>query len=176
MRRKAPPSTIRDVAARAGVSLATVSRVLNASGPVSVSAAEAVRRAVDDLDFRPSPLGRRLRASHSGMIGLVLPSLGSAIADGVATAAQAAGYALLVAVSGGDGAREAEAVAAMLDDRVEGVVLVVTGPASAMLDNRGVPYVPIAADGTAELGRQAVDLLRQRIAGGPRPPHCPSLR
>lgn len=51
--------TIKDVARLAGVSVGTVSRVINASGPVATATAEQVRSAIEELDFRPDAAGLR---------------------------------------------------------------------------------------------------------------------
>lgn len=147
--RNRPPSTIRDVAALAGVSPATVSRVMNASGPVSTGAADAVRSAVAALGFHPSPLGRRLRSARTQTLGLLLPSFAGfeagELADGISTAARAAGYAILIATSDHRAEREAEALGFLLGNRVEGLILTVAdADANAALDDldsRGIRYV-----------------------------------
>jgi DNA-binding LacI/PurR family transcriptional regulator len=65
------PVTIRDVAKQAAVSIATVSRVLNAAGEVSEATAEKVRRVVADLGFRPSRVSRSLKTSRSNLLGVI---------------------------------------------------------------------------------------------------------
>ncbi len=64
--------TIRDVAAHAGVSVATVSRWLSGQ---NVHAADAVRRAVEELDYRPNVSARSLRTGHRGVIGVIVPDI-----------------------------------------------------------------------------------------------------
>ena len=61
-------ATISDVAQKAGVSVATVSRVLNGSSRVSPETALRVRRAIAELDYRPNLLGRNLRRTKSERI------------------------------------------------------------------------------------------------------------
>jgi LacI family transcriptional regulator/LacI family repressor for deo operon, udp, cdd, tsx, nupC, and nupG len=70
-RSRAP--TIRDVARRSGVSVATVSRVLNDLPVVSASTRDRVRRAVDELDYRRSATARNLSVGRSQTIGVVAP-------------------------------------------------------------------------------------------------------
>ena len=59
------PVTIKDVAARAGVSYQTVSRVINNSPDVSVATREKVQEAIDDLDYRPSLAARSLSTASN---------------------------------------------------------------------------------------------------------------
>ncbi len=65
--------TIKDVAQRAGVSISTVSRVLNQSAPVSESKVISVRQAIDVLSFRPKAAARILAKQQTNTIGLLLP-------------------------------------------------------------------------------------------------------
>ncbi|MGZ6339878.1 MAG: LacI family DNA-binding transcriptional regulator, partial [Candidatus Limnocylindrales bacterium] len=68
------PATIYEVAALAGVSPATVSRVLN-GGPVSEEYVQRVRDAVEALQFRPNRTARNLRRQESEIIALVIPDI-----------------------------------------------------------------------------------------------------
>jgi LacI family transcriptional regulator len=68
--------TIRDVARLAGVSVATISRYLNNTAPLSADTAERVRAAMSELDFSPHPAARSLASSRTFAIGLVLNDIG----------------------------------------------------------------------------------------------------
>ena len=151
-------ATIRDVARKAGCGLATVSRVLNGTGPVSPAMREAVQVAVRDLDFHVNELGRALKRSRSGAIGCLVPSVANPVfADaiqGVQSRVAAAGYQLILATSDYDPGQETAAAAALVDARVEAVVLTVCDAAKsealAMLRRQGVPFCLMfnaAADG-----------------------------
>jgi LacI family transcriptional regulator len=96
-------ATIADVAQAAGVSIATVSRVLSPAPrpyPVRPATAERVRAAAAALNFVPSALGRGLATSRSGLLGLLVPDLADPhyphIASGVEDAARAADLAVLI--------------------------------------------------------------------------------
>jgi DNA-binding LacI/PurR family transcriptional regulator len=65
--------TIRDVAKRAGVGIATVSRVLNASPSVSEETREKVLQAIEELSFTPNPIARRLSTGRTLTIGVIVP-------------------------------------------------------------------------------------------------------
>ncbi|MFP3624252.1 LacI family DNA-binding transcriptional regulator, partial [Burkholderia sp. SIMBA_051] len=69
------PQTIKDVAALAGFSIATVSRAINAPHTVSPATLAAIRTAIDTLQFRPSPLGRQLRGERTRLVGVVVPTI-----------------------------------------------------------------------------------------------------
>jgi DNA-binding LacI/PurR family transcriptional regulator len=64
---------ISDVAARAGVSVATVSRVLTGNSPVAAAKREQVLKAIEELGYRPSSLARSLSLGKTGVIGVVAP-------------------------------------------------------------------------------------------------------
>lgn len=68
-------TTIRDVAKKAGVSVATVSRFLNGSGYVSADAAKAVTDAVNELKYELNPVARSLNTKQSHLIGLIVPDI-----------------------------------------------------------------------------------------------------
>ncbi len=68
-------TTIRDVAKKAGVSVATVSRFLNGSGYVSADSAKAVTSAVEELKYELNPVARSLNTKQSNLIGLILPDI-----------------------------------------------------------------------------------------------------
>ena len=69
------PATIRDVAKKAGVSVATVSRVLNKSATVSEKTYQRVLAAIAELDYSPSPIARRLSIGRTHTIGVLIPFL-----------------------------------------------------------------------------------------------------
>lgn len=138
--------TMRDVAALAGVSLKTVSRVVNGEPGVSPSLAAAVSSAVAALSFRPDAAARGLRRSdrRSYCVGLVvddLASWGSFVASASA-AALSAGYVLLVADRG------LAAVRAFAAHGIDGLLLVpvaVSGPELAAVLRPETPVLTLAA-------------------------------
>lgn len=94
------PSTIADVARHAGVSIATVSRVLNSSTPVEAGKAERVRLAMDELQFVPRHAARVLASKRTHTIGLVTSEISGAffppMLKGIEAGAHEAGYDLLI--------------------------------------------------------------------------------
>jgi LacI family transcriptional regulator len=124
---------MRDVARSAGVSLKTVSRVINDEAGVAADTAERVESAIAALGYAPNDLARSLRhGQSSGTLGLVIEDVAnpfySAIAQAVETAARDRGLLLITASAREDPAREHELVAALLRRRVDALLLVPAGP------------------------------------------------
>lgn len=119
---------IRDVAGRAGVSVATVSRVLAGNYPTSAAARAKVMRAVKDLDYVIDARARALAGTGPGTVAVIVRSVDSpfygAVAQGVEEEAAARGRLCLVCSHGGDEARELALVQMMREQRAEFVVLV----------------------------------------------------
>ncbi len=142
-------STIKDVAAHAGFSIATVSRAINAPHSVNPVTLAKVREAVDALRFRPSPLGRQLRGERTRLVGVVLPTLAHPVyaecLQGIEELAAAEGFRLMLTTTQYDSERERRAIDTLRSQRVEGLLLTVadadTHPLLDQLDADGPPYV-----------------------------------
>lgn len=108
MAHNSPPKrvTISDVSRRAGVSIATVSRVLNNTLPVSDETAEKVRKAIRELNFVPNSSARVLAGGKTQVLGLVIPEIAALsllpLLAGIETTARSLGYGLLIFSSGVD--------------------------------------------------------------------------
>jgi DNA-binding LacI/PurR family transcriptional regulator len=141
--------TIKDVAAHAGFSIATVSRAINAPHTVNPVTLEIVRQSINALDFRPSPLGRQLRGERSRLIGVVLPTLANPVfaecLQGIDELASAQGFRLMLMTTQYDSERERHAIETLREQRVEGLILTVadadTHPLLDELDRAGLLYV-----------------------------------
>jgi LacI family transcriptional regulator, galactose operon repressor len=178
--------TIRQVAARAGVSTATVSRVLARSGRVSPELDARVREAALALHYQPNRAARNLRARHGSTVGVLIPDIQNlfytAIVRAIDDEIQQHGYTVLLGNSGGQLDREQ----VYLDTfRAEGAVGVLLVPNQrddqlyrefqraqlpmVVLDRflalPGVDAVTVTnAGGAAEAVRHLVDLGHRRIA------------
>ena len=141
--------TIKQVAQQAGVSVATVSRAMNDSGPVSAAARQAINKVVVASGFRLNGIGRQLKTARSHTLGVLVPSLKNPIfADavtGIERAAERLGYRVLLASSAYNADKEVSAVDTFLTSRVEGLVLTVSdeerSAALALLGSTQVPFV-----------------------------------
>jgi len=120
-------ATIVDVASLAGVSTSTVSHVLNETRHVEPETKARVMSAVQATGYRRDALARSMRRARTDSIGLVVSDAGEpAFADmvhGVEEAAAQHGLSLLLANSAEDPARERAAVEALLDRRVDGLII-----------------------------------------------------
>ncbi len=165
------PVTIRHVAAHAGCSLATVSRVVNGTGPASPAMRVRVEAAVAELGFRPSEVGRSLARAHRRMLGVLVPSVANPIfataLSGMQDRARAAGLSVLIAQSDYDPEREVEAVEALVAERPVGLALTVCDPAASraldLAERSGIPTVLVHNEpGPRPVAAVAVD---NRAAG-----------
>ena len=141
---------IKDIAERAGASIATVSRVINGSGYVAAATRARVEAAIAESGYRPNAGARLMRTSESRMVGLLLPALDlhffGILAHEVEQALSARGYRALICSTAEDPAREEDYVAALLAQRVDGMLAVsVTADsrAFARLLEAGIPVVGI---------------------------------
>lgn len=101
---------LKDVAARAGVSVRTVSNVVNNVPAVAPATRERVRRAIEELGYRPNLAARNLRQGRTGLIGLSIPEIHSPyfgeLAGLLVEAAQERGWTVLIEQTGGRTERE----------------------------------------------------------------------
>ncbi len=142
-------STIHDVAARAGVSAATVSRFLRGH---RVRAAEPIRIAIEELSYRPSAVAQSLKSGRTRTIGVVVPDITNpyfaAVVKGMESATRDRGYRILLGNSDESGEREGDLLADMVH-QVDGVIL---APATEgdrtplRLRDAGVPVVFVDRD------------------------------
>ncbi|WP_129794152.1 LacI family DNA-binding transcriptional regulator [Sphingosinicella sp. CPCC 101087] len=151
--------TIDHVAALAGVSIKTVSRVLNDEPSVRADTRRRVREAMAALNYQPSLPARSLAGRRSNQLGLVYENPSAnyvyAVQSGAIARCRESGLRLLIQACGGDGEqRIGEILAMVAQTHVDG--LVVTPPLSAdsqlveALRRRGLPFVLIAPEGAGE--------------------------
>lgn len=120
-------TNIKDVAKAAGVSTATVSRVLaNADAPVRTETKERVLKAIHDLGYRPNLVARSLRAQKTAKIGLVVSDIRNpfftAISRAVEDAAYEEGYSVLLCNTDENPDKEALYLDLLHDENVAGVI------------------------------------------------------
>jgi LacI family transcriptional regulator len=162
--------TMRDVAARAGVSLKTVSRAINAEAGVSAATAERVAQAIEELGFRRNDLARSLRQGRtSSTLGLVIEDAAnpfySAIAQAVERAAWERGYLLITASCEEDPAREQELVHSLLRRRVDALLLVPASRDHSYLARETADGTPIVFLDRPPRGIAADQVLLDNVGG-----------
>ena len=124
-------ATIYTVAERAGVSIATVSRVLNGTARVSDQTLARVQRAMEELGYQPNAAARGLASSTTGTIALVFPKLSgpffSELIRGAEMAASDANYHLLIYGASGDVLGSDNQTLGMLTTKADGLILASSG-------------------------------------------------
>lgn len=138
--------TMREVARHAGVSVATVSRVLNGSGPVGEATRARIERVARQLRYVPNRAARSLNTARTHTLGVVLPDLYGAffseLLRGLDTAARQHEYHLLVAGAEGGGEGLAGALRAM-SGRTDGLVVMTPGGDDDVLEANLPPTLPV---------------------------------
>ena len=182
------PVTIKDVAERANVSISTVSAVVNDSKYVSPRLRAQVERAIEELGYIPSRVGRALSSKRSSMIAHMIPAIANPFFAALIQAAESAafhnGYNLLVCSSEGDPAKMRQHQEFLLGAGVDGVLI---SPSTrlpledqcAPFIERGIPVVVVAGSlappgvdavlsdnerGIRQLTQYLIDLGHTRIA------------
>lgn len=121
-------TTIRDVASKAEVSIATVSRVVNGNRPVHPDIRERVLKAVEELDYRPNFLARGLRQSNTCMIGLIIPDNSNPfyaeVARAIENAGFAAGYSVILCNSDLSDEKQQAYLDVLISHKVDGIILI----------------------------------------------------
>lgn len=120
-------ATVKDVAARAGVSPKTVSNVVNGLVPVSERTRLKVEQALEELDYVPNLSARGLRNGRSGVVGLALPDLNTPysaeIAHYVVEVAHEQGWSVQIEETGFDPKREFELISKARTNLIDGLIL-----------------------------------------------------
>ncbi|MGW2332823.1 LacI family DNA-binding transcriptional regulator [Streptomyces sp. NPDC001685] len=139
-------ATMADVARSAGVSVATVSHVLNGTRPVLPHTRQAVLDAVDELGYTPNTLARSLVTSRTRSIGLAVSAISNPyfteILQGVEAAALERGYGLLIADPHDDPRHEREVAQLLHERRVDGMIVAPSPDPRELLSYLGRHKVP----------------------------------
>ena len=172
--------TIREVATAAGVSTATVSRVLSGRDTVNPELAGRVQAAAQRLGYRTNRVARALRRQSTQTIGLVVPDITNpffpAVVQAVERALREAGLSLLLCDAGNDVAAEAELVRNLFDHQIDGLLISVCDRIASrqavrlaasrlpliQIDRRALGGMPFVGVDQAGAMRHIVDHLRQQ--------------
>ncbi len=119
--------TMADVAREAGVSMMTVSRVVNHKGDVSPDTRQRILEIIERVGYRPSGIARGLATQRTRTLGLVIPDIANAffasVARGVESQAYSKDYSVFLCNTNEDPQREMEVLQSLDEKRVDGVVL-----------------------------------------------------
>jgi LacI family transcriptional regulator len=139
---------LADVAAAAGVSLATASRALSGASGASSAAVAAVTAAAADLGYRPDPIARAMRSRSTGLVGIVVPGVSNPffaeVVDALENALQLRELEMVLADSRGLVKDEARRIETLVDRKVDGLIVIpVDDHASAFALRRAHRVVPV---------------------------------
>nr|WP_154959043.1 LacI family DNA-binding transcriptional regulator [Paenibacillus xylanexedens] len=138
-------TTIKDVANLAGVSVATVSRVINDRGYVHADTRKKVEEAVKALHFSPNEVARSLYTRKSKLIGLLLPDIANPyfpqLARGVEDRMQEQDYRLIFGNSDEDERKEQDYIQTFIQNNVVGVISSTNYPHSSIYEKLKIPVV-----------------------------------
>lgn len=144
------PPTMRDVAKRAGVSIITVSRVINETSYVREETRVRVRAAIEELNFVPNQIASSLRSRQTKALALLLPTITNSfwtnIARGAEDEAEAYGYSLFLCNTDDDPDKEERYFDVLVRNRVGGILIVpspLSTPRLHRLQRRQMPFVQI---------------------------------
>lgn len=151
---------IRDIAKRAGASIATVSRVVNGSGYVSAEMRARIESAIAELGYTPNAGARMMRSGNSRMVGVLLPALDvhffGILAHVVEQALFRQGYHAMICSTAESPEHEAAYVAALLGQQVDGVILASVTSEGAAVERLRAADIPIVAVDRALPGLPAI--------------------
>ena len=179
--------TARDVAALAGVSVGTVSRVVNGAVSVNAQVRDRVTSAIATLGWRPSIVAQNMRGRATRMIGFIFPDLDnplfSSMIKGAEDVLTRAGYMLIVGSSNGQSEREMALIDLFGQRQADGLIFTIeqeSHPAVqkcmaqarfpiVMLERDGTPAATVSAgadhfQGTLQATRHLIELGHRRIA------------
>lgn len=144
-------STIKDVAARAGVSFTTVSHVLNGTRRVSDDARQRVESAIAEMGYSPSAIARSLKTSETHVLGVLVPNITNPffaeLTRGIEDTCRQTRYSVFLCNSDDDPVRQGHYLQTLLERRVDGLLLAAAaGEAEALaqrLESARVPTVVV---------------------------------
>ena len=171
-------ATIRDVADRAGVSVGSVSAVINKTAPVSDDMRTKVLKAVEELGYTPDGVARSLKLGKTGIVGLLISDIANphftALVSAIETALDDAGYTLTLTNSAESTEKEFRHLDVLRRQRVDGLILDLSGTSAdyaarlrqaiavpaVMIDRMvdGLPYDSVLLDNIAA-GRLVTEYL-----------------
>lgn len=122
------PVTINDVAKEAGVSITTVSRVLNNNYPVKKETRERIEEAIEKLNYRPNIMARGLITKRTSVIGVVVPGITnlffSTIVESIEKAIKEFNYSISLCNTGGDAGEEKNLIEDIIARQVDGIIVI----------------------------------------------------
>ena len=170
------PPTIKDVAAKAGVTVTTVSRFLNRRGYMSDATRTRIQQAMAELDYVPNEIARSLLRRRSSIIGLIIPTANhpffGQLTASIEARAYEAGYKLMLCDSRMDSEKESQYIDMLIRHKVDGIIMAShtlhvdqylrIGMPVVSMDRRIAQSIPFVTSDNAAGGRLATRRLVER--------------
>ena len=119
--------TVKDIAQMAGVSVATVSRVINQNGRFSAETERRVRKIIEEYDYQPNQLAKGLRQRHNSAVGIIVPNIANEFFSSMILAMQTklfeSGYASMIYNTNASLDLERQCQALLASQGVSGVIV-----------------------------------------------------
>lgn len=158
--------TLKDVAAKAGVTVTTVSRVLNNRGYIGEETRENVYRAMKELNYQPNEIARSLSKQTSSIIGVIVPHIKHPyfmeLVGKIEREASAAGYRIMLCNSHEDAEKEMNYLEMFQSNRVAGIILCSNSVSVDAMLSLNVPVVTVERS----LGAQTSSVECDNYQGG----------
>lgn len=120
--------TINDVAKEAGVSITTVSRVLNNNYPVKKETREKIEQAIQKLNYKPNEMARSLITKRTSMLGVIVPGITNlffpTIVEAIEECTKKEGYNISLCNTGGDFKEEKDVIRHLISRQVDGIIVI----------------------------------------------------
>jgi LacI family transcriptional regulator len=155
--------TIKDIARMSGVSVSTVSRVINNSKPVNKEIREKVEKVINETNFRPNALARSLINKSTNLVGVIIPQINYISAElisGIEEVANQNGYNIILSNSRLDAAQELKAMDIFKEKQVDGIILSsvdITDHHEHLINENKIPLV-VVGQKTTDYGIPWVDV------------------
>ncbi|NMB27592.1 MAG: LacI family transcriptional regulator [Tissierellia bacterium] len=166
---------IREIAKRAGVGIATVSRYINDTGYVSDDAKQKIQKEIDNLNYTPNALARAIFTKESKIIGLMIPNISNPFFNQITTIiekySEKMGYTLFLCNTEDNKEKEAKYLEVLKSYRVEGIIALRSQCKEEYLniqipvvsfENHILPSIPIVASDNYNGGRMAFEHLYEK--------------
>lgn len=161
---------MRDVAARAGVSVTSVSHVINETRPVSIELRQRVVHAMQELGYQPNRLARSLRSGKTNTIGMIVPdsanSFFAEVARGIEDTSFEHGYSLILCNSDSDLEKEAFYTNVLVEKQVDGILFVAAGVSTERILELQQKQIPVVVVDREIPGVEVDTVLTDNQRGG----------
>lgn len=148
--------TIKDVARKSNVSVATVSRILNNLEGYSEETRRRVMQVIDEIGYRRNDIARNLKIKSTNTIGVLLPKVGTnfyiEILNGIEDAAHNDGYSVIICNVGDNGERTEEYIRIMIERQVDGIIVCSLPPEKSLIENIIGVNIPVVLISTIYSG------------------------